>query len=473
MKRLLNMNTNLLRTKPINEISNQGNELHRVLTAFQLTLFGIGAIIGAGVFVLTGIAAATKAGPSIVLSYLLAAFACGFSALAYAELAAAIGGCGSAYGYAYAGLGEIIAWVIGWDLMLEYGVGVSAVAIGWSGYMNNMLTAAGIYIPEILTKCPSEGGLVNLPAILIIFVIMLLQITGIKQSARFNSIVVFIKLTAIAIFIWIAMHHVEPANWHPFMPFGWHGITAGAALIFFAYIGFDAVSTAAEETVNPQRDLPIAIIASLAICTVIYMVVSGLLTGIVSYETLNVSSPVSHALLAVGERWGAAVVAVGAVAGLTTVLLVMFYGLSRIILAMSRDGLLPKMFSVVHSKYKTPARSVLLLGTIIAVISGFAPMSGIAEVVNIGTLSAFVLVCAGVLVLRRTRPDMVRPFKVPFAPTTPILGIIFCVYLMFQLVLFTWAVFFIWMAIGLIIYFGYSRRNSQLEPPRPTSTPTI
>jgi len=460
----------LLRTKPINADAYCDTGLKRVLSATDLTLLGIGAIIGAGIFVLTGIAAATQAGPAIVLSYVVAGLACAFTALSYAELAAMIGGCGSAYGYAYAGLGELVAWIIGWDLILEYGVATAAVAIGWSGYVNNALTALGLPLPMALLKAPAEGGILDLPAVLIVLTLALLLAIGVRQSARFNAVMVLIKLLAIAIFIGVALFHVQPANWHPFMPFGWQGIMGGAALIFFAYIGFDAVSTAAEEAINPQRDLPIGIIASLAVCTVIYMLVAGLLTGIAPYSTLESPSPVADSLLRIGYPWAAALIAAGAIAGLTTVMLVLYYGLTRVFLAMSRDGLLPPLFSAIHPRTHTPVRVILAGGALIAAIAGFTPIGKVAELVNIGTLAAFVLVCGGVLVLRHTRPELKRPFRTPFSPVVPLLGIGFCLYLMLSLPAETWWRFLVWLIAGLVVYFGYSRRHSALNS-RPADAP--
>ena len=453
----------LLRTKPINADMYCDTGLRRCLTAFDLTLLGIGAIIGAGIFVLTGIAAATRAGPAIILSFVVSGFACAFSALAYAELASSIGGCGSAYGYAYAGLGELVAWIIGWDLILEYGVAVAVVAIGWSGYFNNALTAVGLHVPAVLLTAPADGGIINLPAALIVLVLSVLLAIGVRQSARFNAVMVLVKVVAIATFVAVAAFNVQPANWHPFMPFGWKGVMGGAALIFFAYIGFDAVSTAAEEAVNPPRDLPIGILVSLAVCTVIYMAVAGLLTGIVPYGTLNVPSPVAESMLRLGYRWASAVVAAGAIAGLTTVMLVLYYGLTRIFLSMSRDGLLPPVFSAINARTRTPLRVIVVSGLLIASIAGFTPIGDVAELVNIGTLSAFVLVCCGVIVLRRTKPDLKRPFRTPWSPVIPLLGIAFCLYLMASLPLITWLRFVIWLAIGMIIYFGYSRSHSVLN----------
>jgi APA family basic amino acid/polyamine antiporter len=453
----------LFRKKPINADAYCNTGLKRCLSAMDLTLLGIGAIIGAGIFVLTGIAAAKSAGPAIVLSYVVSGFACAFAALAYAELAASVGGCGSAYGYAYAGLGEFIAWIIGWDLILEYGVATAAVAIGWAGYVNNALTAMGMPLPMALLKSPVEGGFVNLPALLIVLTLAVLLAIGIRQSARFNAVMVLVKLLAITTFVAVAAFHVQPANWTPFMPFGWEGVMGGAALIFFAYIGFDAVSTAAEEAVNPQRDLPIGILVSLAVCTVIYVVVAGLLTGIVPYHTLNVASPVADSLLRIGYPWAAAFIAAGAIAGLTTVMLVLYYGLTRVFLAMSRDGLLPPVFSAVNKNTQTPIRIILASGVLIALIAGFTPIGDVAELVNIGTLAAFVLVCAGVMHLRHTRPELKRPFRMPFGAVTPLLGIVFCVYLMLSLPPVTWLRFGAWLALGLVIYFFYSRRHSTLH----------
>ncbi|MFZ0693585.1 MAG: amino acid permease [Alphaproteobacteria bacterium] len=455
----------LWRTKALNADVVHEGQLRRVLGPVDLTVLGIGCIIGAGIFVLTGHAAATSAGPGIVLSYVMSGLACAFSALAYAELASAIGGCGSAYGYAYAGLGEIMAWIIGWDLLLEYGVSVPTVALGWASYMNDALTTMGLPIPDSLLHSPydhAQAGMVNLPAALIILALSVLLCIGVKVSAHFNALMVTVKLCVLALFIAIAVFDVNPANWHPFMPFGWGGVMQGAALIFFAYIGFDAVSTAAEEARNPQRDLPIGILASLAICTVLYIVVSGLLTGIVPYSTLNVASPVADALIRAGHRIAGAAIAVGAIAGLTTVMLVLYYGLTRIFLAIARDGLLPPVFSAVNKTTKTPIRVILVSGVIMALIAGFTPIEGVAQLVNIGTLAAFALVCAGVIVLRATEPDLPRPFKTPWSPLIPVLGIVFCLYLIYSLPVVTWLRFVIWMAVGFVVYFGYSHRNSLL-----------
>lgn len=453
---------NLFRTKPISTGSQDTTSLKRCLTALDLTLLGIGAIIGAGVFVLTGIAAATQAGPAVTISYVISGLACLFSALAYAELAASIGGSGSAYTYSYTSFGELIAWIIGWDLILEYSMSVSTVAIGWSGYVRDALLAIHIHLPKYLMKCPFDGGIINLPAVLIIGFLTLLLCVGTRESTRFNAIIVSIKLVAIAIFIFVASQNVQVSNWQDFFPFGWKGVINGAALVFFAYIGFDAVSTAAEETINPQKSLPIGIIVSVVVCTVIYIIVAALLTGIVSYKTLNVPSPVAHALLRIGHPFAAGLIAVGAIAGLTTVMLVMYYGLTRICLAIARDGLLPARLGTIHPRTHTPVTIIVSSGIIIAAIAGLVPIGKAAELVNIGTLLAFTLVCCGVISLRRTHPELPRPFKLPLNPLIPLLGTVFCVYLMLHLPEMTWISFVIWMIIGLIIYFSYSYKSSLL-----------
>ncbi len=453
----------LFRIKPP-ETNTQG-DLTRSLTATDLVFLGIGAIIGAGVFVLTGIAAATQAGPSVVLSYLLAGVVCAFSALAYAELSSSIGGCGSAYGYAFAGIGEFIAWIIGWDLLLEYGMDAATVSIGWGGYVENALQGMGIHLPASLTTDPFHGGIVNLPAIVIIFLLAWVLSLSVKQSARVNKIIVFIKLTVIALFIGMGAWYFNPDNWKPFLPFGAQGIVNGAGLIFFAYIGFDAVSTAAEETKDPHRALPIGIIVSLAICTVIYILVAGILTGMTYYPQLNVTSPVAMALINIGHRFTAEIVALGAVAGLTTAILAMYYGLTRVYLAMARDGLLPQLFVKIHPGSRSPRQLVWFVGCIMAMIAGFFPINQIANLVNIGTLAAFVAVSASVIVLRYTRPNMPRSFKTPFSPLVPLLSVILSLYLMSSLPRTTWNGFLIWTVIGLIIYFGYSRFNSIVKYP--------
>lgn len=454
----------IFRTKSTDpEIQHAAIGLRRCLSAFDLILLGIGAVIGAGIFVLTGIAAATQAGPAIIISYLIAGVACSFAALSYAELASSIGGSGSAYGYAYVGLGELVAWIIGWDLILEYGIGACAVAIGWSGYMNDVLLSLGLSIPANFLKSQQEGGILNVPAMLIIMILGSLLMIGVKQSARFNMAIVFIKLFAIVVFVVVALPHVHPVNWKPFTPFGWSGVIEGAALVFFAFIGFDAVSTAAEEAIKPQRDLSIGIVGSLIICTLVYIVVSGLLTGITSYTTLNTKSPVAETILQLGHKIPADLIAIGAIAGLTSVMLIFIYGLTRVFYSMSRDGLLPAGFAKLNPKTQTPIRVIFLSCVVMALISGLLSMQEVAELVNIGTLAAFVIVCLSVIVLRYTKPNMPRPFKTPFCPLIPGLGVFFCGYLMLSLPLVTWIRFMVWMIIGIVIYAAYGYSHSKLN----------
>lgn len=455
----------LFRKKDVCSSIDNENRLAQCLTVFDLTFLGVGAIIGAGIFILTGVVASTHAGPAVVLSYVIAGLACAFAALSYAELAAAIGGCGSAYGYAYAGFGEFIAWIVGWDLLLEYSISVAAVSVGWSGYANNFLMSLKINLPNYLLNGPLAGGYVNILACFIITILTILLIVGVKSSTRINNVIVFIKLLIVLMFIAVASTEVKVENWSPFMPFGWKGVVEGASLIFFAYIGFDAVSTAAEEAVNPQRDLPRGIIGSLVICTLLYIIVSGLLTAIVHYSVLNVPSPISYALLILGHKTVAGLIGIGAVAGLTTVMLVLFYGLTRISLALSRDGLMPPVFSKVNPATQTPIRIILPCGILMATLAGIFPINDLAELVNIGTLAAFIIVCVGVLWLRYTKPEMPRPFKVPGMPFIPILGVLSCFYLIINLPWITILRFIIWMVIGLVIYFLYSRKHSKLEQP--------
>lgn len=455
--------------------------LKPVLGAWDLTLLGIGAIIGTGIFVLTGHAAAQQSGPAVVLSFVVAGIACAFAALAYAELASSVGGSGSAYGYSYAAFGELVAWVIGWDLILEYGVSVAAVANGWSGYFSNFLSAVGFPLPDVLTKGPfaldpithnPSPGLINLPAVAIILLLMSLLIYGVKESARLNALMVMVKLAAICIFIAVAAVHVQPALWHPFMPFGWFGhatggktigVLAGASVVFFAYVGFDAVSTAVEEAKRPSRDVPIGILASLGFCTVIYIIVSALMTGIVSYTQLDVPSPASHALMLIGVKWASGLVASGVILGLTAVMLVLYYALTRVIYAMARDGLLPPLFGAVNPKTHTPVTTTVLCGLVMAVMAGLIPLGALAELVNVGTLAAFVLVCGGVIALRHTHPEMPRPFRVPFGIVLPILGVLSCGALIAFLPLVTHIRFVLWLAAGLVIYVGYGARHSRLS----------
>lgn len=458
------------RTKSIEQIlgdyEGQTHKLKRTLTAFDLTALGIGAIIGTGIFVLVGTAAVGDgdrpgAGPALALSFVLSGTACLLAALCYAEFASMIPVAGSAYTYTYATLGEFFAWVTGWSLVLEYGIACVAVSIGWSGYFVSILDRAGVHLPSELINAPYEGGLINLPAVLIVLALTSLLVIGIKESARVTGVIVMIKIAVVLFFIAVGAFAVEPANWSPFMPNGFAGVGAAAAVIFFAYIGFDAVSTTAEEAQNPQRDVPIGIIASLGICTILYVVVAAVLTGIVPYTQIHVKAPVAEALNQAGIRWGGALVATGAVAGITSVLIVMLLGQIRVFYAMSRDGLLWPWLSAVHPRYGTPHHATLVTGVTVAVLAGFVPIGVAAELTNIGTLFAFTLVCGAVLVLRRTRPDLKRPFRTPFVPLVPALGMGACLGLIWFLPVSTWIGFLVWAAAGLMLYFGYGFRHSK------------
>ncbi|MCQ6266954.1 amino acid permease [Fictibacillus sp. WQ 8-8] len=457
----------IFRKKSISEMLAQSNNkgLNRSLGAFDLTLLGIGAIIGTGIFVLTGVVAAEHAGPALILSFIISGLACAFAAFCYAEFASTVPIAGSVYTYTYATLGEVFAFLIGWDLMLEYLLATSAVATGWSAYFQSLIAGFGLHLPVELATAPGagKGGWINLPAVIIILLITTLLSRGIRESARVNNIMVFIKLAVIILFIVAGVGYVKPDNWTPFMPFGFEGIVAGAATVFFAYIGFDAVATAAEEVKRPQRDLPLGIIWSLTICTALYIVVSLILTGMVPYNKLNVADPVSFALHYVGQDSIAGLVSVGAITGITTVLLVMLFGQVRISYAMSRDGLLPPILSKVHPVFKTPFKNTWLTGFIAAGIAGFIDLTTLAHLVNMGTLSAFALIAVAVIVLRKTHPNLERAFKAPFVPVLPILTVLFCLYLMISLPSITWISFVIWIAIGLIVYFFYARTRSKLN----------
>lgn len=446
----------------------QGRQsLKRSISPLELILLGIGAIVGTGIFVITGLAAAKMSGPALVISFIISGTVSALAALTYTEFASAIPVAGSAYTYSYASLGEVWAWIIGWDLILEYAVAVSTVAIGWSGYFTQLLSNAGINLPHALTLPPAEGGIINLPAIAIIAVICLLLSAGVTQSKWLNNVIVAIKLVVIALFIFLAVGHVKPVNWHPFMPFGWKGVVQGAAYVFFAYLGFDAVSTAAEEVRNPRKNMSRGIIGSLVICTALYIVVSLILTGVVPYYKLNNSAPVAYALQQIGVRGGAAIVSVGAICGITSVLLVMSYGASRVIFAMSRDGLLPEIFSGVHQKRKTPWISTVLIGLGTAVVAGFFPLDVVSELANVGTLAAFFIVAIGIMVLRKRRPDLDRPFRCPWVPLIPILSALSCLYLAAHLNNLTKLRFVIWLVLGLIIYYFYGRKHSRLRADAP------
>ncbi|GJG85259.1 amino acid transporter [Gemmatimonadetes bacterium T265] len=475
-------------TKSISQIQSEASEegshtLKRSLTATNLVTLGIGAIIGAGIFVLTGTAAANNAGPAVVWSFVLAGLGCLFAGLCYAEFASMIPVAGSAYTYAYATLGEFVAWIIGWDLILEYLFGASTVAVGWSGYFVALLNKLGLNVGTAYTTAPLKwieasksferipGGVINLPAILLTLAMTALLVVGMKESARFNNAIVFVKLAIVLLVICIGFAYVHQANWHPFVPpaqgegvYGFSGIVRAAGVVFFAYIGFDAVSTAAQEAKNPQRDMPIGMLGSLGVCTVLYILMSLVMTGLVPFQQLNVPHPVDIAVRALPSSyaWLGYLVDLGAIAGLASVVLVMLMGQPRVFFSMARDGLLPPVFGKVHPRFQTPYVTTILCGSIAAVIAGFFPIDLLGELVSIGTLFAFVVVSAGVLMLRYKRPELVRPFKTPFVPVVPILGILVCGYLMYHLPYDTWVRLFVWLLIGLVIYFLYGRTHSRV-----------
>jgi len=500
---------NLLSRKPISELlAEEGhpNALRRALGAGDLIMLAIGAVIGAGIFSSIGTAAAGEilpsgvvvrygAGPALIISFILLGLVCGLAALCYAELAAMIPQAGSAYAYSYATLGELIAWIIGWDLILEYAVGNVAVAVAWGGYFNSLLTAFGITLPAwsthgyraallssdpavhgLLDTAPSVAGvplLVNIPAFAIVMGITWLLMRGVRESARANNIMVVIKLLVLGLFVVVGAMHIETSNYVPFAPNGWRGIHQGAAIVFFAYIGFDAISTAAEETKNPQRNLPIGILGGLAICTVIYVIVGAVATGMVPYQELKAADPLAKALSMAGLATASWIVSLGAVVSLTAVLLVFQYGQPRIFFAMGRDGLLPKWAAKVHHKSRVPHITTLVTGIAVAVGALLADENEIYDLTNIGTLSAFAIVCVGVLVLRKIEPDRPRPFRVPFVWFVTLAGAAACIYTMFGLPVKAWERFGIWLLVGLALYFTYGYRNSTLRkgaPPVPVQT---
>jgi APA family basic amino acid/polyamine antiporter len=478
------------------------NRLHRILGPWQLTGLGVGAIIGTGIFVLTGVAAHDHTGPALMLSFVVSGLACVFAALCYAEFASMAPVAGSAYTYAYATLGELFAWIIGWDLVLEYAVASSTVAHGWSHYFQDFLNIFGqkilgkesLVLPHALTNAPfdydtatgafvSTGTVLDFPALAIAAIMTVLLVRGIRESARVNSVMVIIKLAVVMFVIGVGAFYVNPANWHPFAPFGLAGVSffghtiagqtgaggeplgmlAGAAIIFFAYIGFDAVSTQAEEAKNPKRDVPFGIIASLIVCTILYIAVSAVLTGMVPYDQINVDAPVSAAFGHVGLPWAQFLVSLGAMAGITSVLLVMMLSQPRILLAMARDGLIPKsFFGAVHGKFRTPYKGTIATGIFVGTLASFLPLRILAELVNIGTLLAFVMVCSAVLVMRKINPTAERPFRAPWFPFIPVMGILTCLLLMFSLPPENWLRLIVWLAIGFLIYFGYGKRHSVL-----------
>jgi len=480
------MASQLLATKSIAELHEQessGNQLRRALTATQLTLLGIGGVIGTGIFVLTGVAAAQNAGPALPLSFIVAGIGCTFAGLCYAEFAAMIPVSGSAYSYSYATLGEGIAWFIGWNLILEYLFAVATVSVGWSGYVVSLLDQLHFHLPDALTHAPIDqgadalhlrftGAIINLPAILIVAAIGTICYIGIKQSAVFNSFIVTIKVTVIVLFILFGVSYINTDNWHPFIPpnsgtwfvYGPSGILGAAGVIFFAYIGFDAISTAAQESKNPQRDMPIGILASLVICTILYVMVSTVLTGMVSYKELNVAAPVALALDKYpGLHWLGVPVKLGAIFGMTSVMLVMTIAQARIFFAMARDGLLPPFFGRVHARFRTPSTGTVVTGVSAALIGGLFPVGLLGHLVSIGTLAAFVTVCIGVLVLRQTRPDLPRPFRAPAPWFTCIAGALVCGLMMVSLGPATWVRLIVWTAIGVLVYVLYGYQHSRLR----------
>ena len=468
--------------KPVHELQQESESttLHRALGPWNLIALGIGAIIGAGIFVITGTAAAQYAGPGIMLSFVLGAIACGFVGLCYTEFATLIPVSGSAYTYAYATLGELVAWIIGWDLILEYAMVGATVSVGWSGYFVSLLRDLGLHIPAQLTAAPgtlvqlADGAQVtawfNLPAFLAIAFLTVLLIVGVRETARFNVAIVVVKVAVVLVFIAAGAGYVVTANWHPFIPentgefghFGLSGVLRGAAVVFFAYIGFDAVSTAAQEAKRPQKDMPVGILGSLVVCTVLYIAVAAVLTGLVPYPRLNVPDPIAVGIDVIGVRWLGLLVKIGALMGLTSVILVFLYGQSRIFYTMSGDGLLPPVFRRLHSRFRTPYLGHLLLGLSVGVVGALVPIGILGELVSIGTLFAFVVVCAAVIYLRRAQPELPRPFKCPLVPLIPIAGILSCLFLMIGLPLDTWIRLVVWLAIGLVIYFVYGRSHSTL-----------
>ena len=450
------------------------NRLRRVLGPITLTSLGVGATIGAGIFVLTGLAANVYAGPGLVLSFVVAGIGCALAALCYAEFASMVPIAGSAYTYAYATLGELLAWIIGWDLVLEYAVASSTVAHGWSHYLLTFLQLLGIVLPRAWTASPIDfnpathnwvqtGAYCNLPAALVVLCITVILVVGIRESARFNAAMVLLKLTVVLFVIAVGSAYVRVENWHPFLPYGGSGVFRGAAYIFFAYIGFDSVSTHAEEARNPQRDVPIGIIASLALCTVLYILVAAVLTGMVPYQSIDLDAPVARAFATRGLPVAVFLISLGAIVGITSVLLVLLLSQARILLAMARDGLISyTFFGAVHPRFRTPHRATILTGVLVATVAASFPLKILADLVNIGTLMAFVIVCAAVLVMRRTNPDLPRPFRTPLVPLVPIFGIASNVTMMLYLGWENWLRLFVWLVIGLGIYFSYGRSHSKL-----------
>lgn len=472
--------------KPINiliaEADDSEKGLKRTLTSWSLVALGIGAIIGAGLFSLTGIAAAENAGPAVTISFVLAALGCAFAGLCYAEFASMIPVAGSAYTYSYATMGEFIAWIIGWDLVLEYALGAATVGVSWSRYLLELLAKYDIHLPKSLVSSPWEaitlsdgtvysGGIINLPAVIIIFLLSLILVRGTKGSSTMNNVLVFVKVLVVLVFILLGWSHIDPANYDPYIPantgkfenFGWTGIATGAAVVFFAFIGFDAVSTAAQEAKNPKKGMPIGILGSLVVCTILYILFAHVMTGLVNYkEFANDAKPAATAFAKTGYDFLQTALIVAILAGYTSVMLVMLMGQSRVFYSMSRDGLLPKFFGQIHHKFRTPYKTNMFFMVFVSIFAGFVPVSDLGHMVSIGTLFAFVLVCIGVMIMRKTQPDIPRAFKTPLVPFVPIMGIIVCVYLMYALPTESWARLAIWLGLGLLIYFVYGKRNSKL-----------
>jgi APA family basic amino acid/polyamine antiporter len=461
------MSRKIFSKKPINELLNSKSDksLKRSIGPVGLTLLGLGSIIGAGIFIVTGVAAANYSGPALLISFIISAIACAFTALCYAEFASMIPVSGSVYTYTYVTLGEIWAWMIGWVLIFEYLISASAVAVGWSSYTVGLLSSSGINLPAYLTGSMAMGGLINLPAVLIIGLLTGVLILGARESARVNAVIVIGNILVILLFIVVGITFINPVNYTPFTPFGIAGVFQGAAMVFFAYIGFDAVSTAAEETKDPQKNLPKGIIGSLIISSILYIVVAAVLTGMVPYNLLNNAAPVAYALQYVGSNWVASIVSVGALCGITSVLLTSLFGQTRIFFAMSRDGLLPDIFSKVHPSYKSPVTSIILVGIVAGFIAALVPLAVIIELVNIGTLSAFIFLAISVIILRRQEPDLPRGFKCPMVPIIPIVSIISCLFLITQLSSTTLQRFAISLIIGVSVYLVYGMRKSKLNNP--------
>jgi APA family basic amino acid/polyamine antiporter len=495
--RKISMSGSLFARKPAGLLLREAegeHALRRVLGPLQLTSLGVGAIIGAGIFVVIGLVAKDKAGAATILSFVIAGSACAFAALCYAEFAAMAPVAGSAYTYAYATLGELFAWIIGWDLLLEYGVGAASVAHGWSHYFADFLGQLGVKLPPALIDAPFDfnpatghfmatAAIIDLPAFLITILLTAVLVVGIRESATFNALMVGVKLAVVFLIIAVGVFYIDPENWQPFAPYGYSGISffghtimgqqgaggeplgvmAGAAIVFYAYIGFDSVSTHAEEARNPSRDVPIGIISSLTLCTVLYIAVAAVLTGMVPYDKIDIDAPLAHAFSRLGLPWAHFLISIGALTGITSVLMVLLLSQPRIMLAMARDGLLPAgFFGSVHQRFRTPWKATIVTGTVVALMGALMPLRILAELTNIGTLLAFVIVCAAVLIMRRRHPELNRPFRCPLVPLVPILGIAFCLLLMFSLPAENWLRLIIWLALGFGIYFGYGRHHSVL-----------